>query len=64
MATLPVCLLCACFYPLGFFSQLFNKCKKFRSQSMHDYKKKKLKGSDHRKFKNLSYNLKFGVPSK
>lgn len=50
MATLPVCLLCACFYPLGFFSQLFNKCKKFRSQSMHDYKKKKLKGSDHRKF--------------
>lgn len=30
---------------------------------MRDYKKK-LKGRDHRKFKNLFYNLKFGVPSK
>ena len=48
-----LCSFCACFYSLKFFSLIWNELKKFRSQSVHDSKKTKLKRSDHSEFKNL-----------
>lgn len=65
MAKLYVSLFTLClFLSSWIFSLILNELMKFRSQSMHDCKEKKLKESDHSKLKKTTMVVKFNVPSK